>query len=249
MPTRLRLDKNDFRPLFKQVADGVRDQIESGALQAGDELASERDLVEQLGISRMTVRAALDELEREGLVVRQHGRKTVVAGIKIRKNALGFMSFTEDMRARGLQASSRLLRLEAEPAEAGVAAQLGLDAGERVIRAERVRLADGEPMAFEQCFLPYARFPKLLSQDLAHQSLYEVLEREFGCHPALAEETIEAVLIDAQEARLLGVAWRSPALRAQRLTRDEQGQVFEAVRTLYRADRYRMVFVRRRPGN
>lgn len=246
MPTLFRLNKRNHTPLFRQISDGVRRQIEAGDLKPGDAIPSEREYVEQLGVSRMTVRAALDELEREGLLVRQHGRSTVVAGTRIRKNALGFMSFTEDMRSRGLEASSRLLKLEAEAADAAVAAQLGLGVGERVIRIERVRLANAEPMALERCFLPHARFAGLLGEDLTRQSLYDVLERRFNCRPMLAEESIEAVLLDALEARQLDVARHSPALLARRITRDEQGQLIEAVQTLYRADRYRMVFVRRR---
>ncbi len=248
MSNPLRLNKRDHKPLFKQIADGVRGQIEAGQLKAGEPIPSEREYVEQLGVSRMTVRAALDELVREGLLVRQHGRSTVVAGARIHKNALGFMSFTEDMRSRGLEASSRLLRLEAEVADAAVAAQLGLGVGERVIRIERVRLANGEPMALERCFLPHARFGRLLEEDLTQQSLYDVLERRFDCRPMLAEESIEATLLDTQEARQLGVARNSPALLARRSTRDEPGQLIEAVQTLYRADRYRMLFVRRRQG-
>lgn len=248
MPNSLRLNKRDHTPLFRQISDGLRRQIEAGHLKPGDAIPSEREYVEQLGVSRMTVRAALDELVREGLLVRQHGRSTVVAGARINKNALGFMSFTEDMRARGLEASSRLLRLEAEMADAAVAAQLGLGVGERVVCIERVRLANAEPMALERCFLPHARFAGLLDEDLTQQSLYEVLERRFGCRPMLAEESIEAILLDTQEARQLGVARNSPALLARRITRDEHGQLIEAVQTLYRADRYRMLFVRRRQG-
>lgn len=246
MSNRLHLNKRDYKPLFKQIADGLRGQIETGALRAGEPLPSEREYVEQLGVSRMTVRAAIDELERDGLLVRQHGRKTVVAGAKINKNALGFMSFTEDMRARGLTASSRLLHQGVEAADAAVAAQLNLTVGERVIRLERLRLANGDVMALERCFLPQARFADLVTYDLNQQSLYDVLTRNFNCSPTLAEESIEAVLLDAQEARILGVARHSPALLARRITRDVQGQVFEAVQTLYRADRYRMIFVRRR---
>lgn len=249
MPNPLRLNKKDYKPLFKQIADALRRQIESGEVPPGESLPSEREYVEQLGVSRMTVRAAIDELERDGLLVRQHGRKTVVAGAKIQKNALGFMSFTEDMRARGLTASSQLLGLEVEAADAAVAAQLNLGVGERVIRLERLRLANGQVMAFERCLLPYARFPGLAGHDLRQQSLYTVLSQQFGCSPTLAEESIEAVLLDAKEARVLGVARHSPALLARRITRDAQGQVFEAVQTLYRADRYRMIFVRRRQEN
>jgi GntR family transcriptional regulator len=115
-----------------------------------------------------------------------------------------------------------------------------------VVFVERVRLADGEPMAIERVYLPHDRFGGLLGQDLAQHSLYDLLEREFDCRPSLADESVEAVLLNAGDARLLGVPRNSPALLARRLTRDERGAPIESVHTLYRGDRYRMVFTRKR---
>jgi GntR family transcriptional regulator len=156
------------------------------------------------------------------------------------------MSFTEDMRTRGLTATSRVLRCSPETADATVAAQLDLPIGARVVFLERVRLADGEPMAIERVYLPYDRFGGLLGQDLAQRSLYDLLEQEFDCRPSLADETVEAILLNAADARLLGVPRNSPALMARRITRDDRGAAVESVQTLYRGDRYRMVFTRKR---
>lgn len=242
----MRIDRRDHKPLFAQIGDAIRRQIESGDLKRGDAIPSEREYAEELGVSRMTVRAALDALVREGLLLRQRGRSTVVSAAKINRSALGFMSFTEDMKTRGLLATSRVLQLSAEVADATVAAQLGLPVGARVVFLERVRLADDEPMALERAYLPHQRFGGLLGQDLAQHSLYDVLEHTFGCRPSLADESVEAILLNAADARLLGVPRNSPALLARRITRDERGEPVESVQTLYRADRYRMVFTRKR---
>lgn len=244
----IHINRRSDRPIYKQICDGFRQLIESRSLKAGDLIPSERELCEQLHISRMTVRAAIDQLVRDGLLIRKHGSGTVVSADKITKNALGFMSFTEDMRARHMDASSKVLTLCEKSADELVASQLGLALNARVIYFERVRLANNEPMALEKGYIPYERFSGVLESDLSRQSLYELLESKFNSYPEVAEEVIEAVLLSAKEARLLGVSSRSPALLAQRITRDSSNQIVETVQTLYRADRYRMFFVRRRQG-
>jgi GntR family transcriptional regulator len=242
----MQISRQDYTPIFVQISEAIRQQIERGELKLGDTLRSEREYAEQLGVSRMTVRAALDRLVNEGLLTRQHGRGTIVSANKINRSALGFMSFTEDMQARGLHASSQVLKFTSEVADSAIAAQLDLSAGARVIFLERVRLADGEPLALERVYLPFDLFPGLLEKNLAEQSLYAVLERDYDCRPSLADETVEAVLLNATDARVLGVARNSPALLARRVTRDDRGTAIETVHTLYRADRYRMVFTRKR---
>lgn len=242
----MRINHRDSTPVFRQISDAIRQDIQTGALSAGEAIPSEREYAGKLGVSRMTVRSAINELAKEGWLLRSRGRNTIVSPVKINKNALGFMSFTEDMQSRGMQASSKVLRSDEEVADAAVAAQLGLAAGARVVFIERVRLASGAPMALERVHLPHARFGGIVKRDLARQSLYEVMEREFDSRPTRADETIEAIRLNATDARLLGVAKGSPALLACRVTRDERGEIIEAVKTLYRGDRYRMVFARHR---
>lgn len=234
------------KPVFRQISNAIRRDIQTGALSPGDAIPSEREYAKKLGVSRMTVRSAINELVREGWLLRHPGRSTVVSPVKLTKSATGFMSFSEDMRSRGMKASSRVLHCREEVADATIAAQLGLSAGAQVIFIKRVRLANGEPMALERAYLPQARFADIVKHDLTRQSLYEVMEREFACRPTHADETIEAVRLDVSDARLLGVPKGSPALLACRITRDECGEIIEAVKTLYRGDRYRMVFTRHR---
>jgi GntR family transcriptional regulator len=244
----LQVNRRAETPIFKQIAQQLRQQIEQGTLRFGDVIPGERELAESLTVSRMTLRAAIEELVNEGLLVRQRGRGTVVTHVRINKQAqvVGFMSFSEEMRARGLEPSSRILALESEVADAGVAAQLALPLGAQVILLKRVRLANGEPMALERCYVPYERFRRLLTFDLATRSLYDILEQEFDTRPTVCEETVEAIALGAPEARALGVQRGSPALLVTRVTRDAHAALIEAEQTIYRCDRYRMVFVRRR---
>lgn len=244
----MRVNRRADTPIFKQIAQQLREQIENGSLRFGDVMPGERELSDSLAVSRMTLRAAIDELVDEGLLLRQRGRGTVVSHVRINKQAqvIGFMSFSEEMRARGLEPSSRILSFKSEIADAAVAAQLDLPLGAQVILLKRVRLANLEPMALERCYVPYERFSGLLKFDLSRRSLYDVLEQEFDTRPAMCQETVEAVALDSPEARDLGVKRGDPALLVTRVTRDTRGSLIEAEQTLYRSDRYRMVFLRQR---
>jgi GntR family transcriptional regulator len=227
------------------AAEQLRRRIESGELKADSALPSERELAEMLGVSRMTVRVAIEQLAGEGLLVRRPNRRALVAGDKISRSA-SFMSFSEEMRTRGWRPHSVIRQMTATVADVSVAAQLNLEVGAKVIYLERLRFADDEPLALERVYLPYARFAGLLGRDLASQSLYAVMEQELGVRPALSEESVEAVLLSTEEAEIFGVAAAAPALLTRRITRDEEGQVVEAATSLYRGDRYRMALVRRR---
>lgn len=244
----MRVNRRAGTPIFKQIATQLRQQIERGGLRFGDVMPGERELAESFDVSRMTLRAAIDELVDEGLLVRQRGRGTVVSHVRINKQAqvIGFMSFSEEMHARGLEPSSRILAFKSETADAAVAAQLDLPLGAQVVLLKRVRLANGEPMALERCYVPYERFGRLLKFDLAARSLYDILEQEFGTRPTMCQETVEAVALDAREARDLNVKRGAPGLLVTRVTRDARGALIEAEQTLYRSDRYRMVFSRQR---
>lgn len=228
-----------------QVADQLRRRIETGDLKADSALPPERVLAETLGVSRMTLRVAIDHLADEGLLVRRPNRRTLVAGDKISRSA-SFMSFSEEMRTRGWRPHSEIRQMTATVADVSVAAQLNLEAGAKVIYLERLRFADDEPLALERVYLPYARFASLLALDLASQSLYTVMEKELGVRPSLSEESVEAVLLSTEEAEIFGVAAGAPALLTRRITHDDEDNVIEAATSLYRGDRYRMALVRRR---
>ena len=227
------------------AAEQLRRRIANGEFKAEQPLPAERDLAAALGVSRMTLRAAIEQLASDGLLVRRLNRRTLVAGDKINRSA-SFMSFSEEMRTRGWRPHSAMRQVTATVADVPVAAQLNLEVGAKVIYLERLRFADDEPLALERVYLPYSRFARLLALDLANQSLYAVMEMQLGVRPVLSEESVEAVLLTTEEAGIFGVPAGTPALLTRRITRDEEGQVIEAATSLYRGDRYRMALVRRR---
>ena len=157
----------------------------------------------------------------EGLLLRQQGRGTVVAHVRINKQAhvSGFMSFSECAH-RGLEPFSRILAFKSEVADAAVAAQLDLPLGAQVILLKRVRLANGEPMALERCYLPFERFRRLLSFDLSSRSLYDILETEFDTRATFCQEPSKPLRSTCRKRRDLGVKRGAPALLVTRVTRD-----------------------------
>lgn len=223
----------------------LRDEI--AHLPPGTALKAERTLSEQFVASRTTVRQALMELAIEGRIVRLQGRGTFVAPPKVTL-PLRLTSYTEDMRERGRRPGSRMLDDRKEPADAEIAEHLDIEVGTPVLRFERLRLADGSPMAVEVVHLEAERFgrlEKLMANDV---SLYSLLHEHWNVTPASAVETIETVMASPPASRLLGTETGTPMLLLTRSTRDDDGKPFEFVRSLYRGDRYRFVSRLQRPA-
>src|SRR5215510_9494521 len=156
-------------------------------LEPGTRLPAERVLAKRYGVARATVTQAIDELAGKGLVYRIHGSGTFVAEPKFRQ-PLTLTSFTEDMRARGMTPGSVVRSQAVVPASEVVARHLALVPGSPVVHLERVRTADGEPMALERTHLPAHRLPGLEDADLTDASLYELLERRWGVRVADADQ-------------------------------------------------------------
>ncbi|MFD0691044.1 GntR family transcriptional regulator [Actinomadura fibrosa] len=216
-------------------------------LDVGDALPSERRLAEELGVSRPTLRQAIDGLVAEGLLDRRHGSGTYVAEPRIAVS-LTMTSFTEDMIRRGMKPGGRVLSFRAGPAGARIGRRLALSPIEEVLTIRRLRLADGAPMAIETLYLPRALLPGLRRQDLEGASFYDLLRRG-GVEIASGTETIEPTVTTAEEAAELGVPVHMPAFLFERITRDRDGRPLEYVRSLYRGDRYRLELDLRPPSH
>ncbi|WP_249998722.1 GntR family transcriptional regulator [Actinoplanes sp. M2I2] len=217
-----------------EVRERLRELV--GTVTPGDALPSERDLSVRLGTSRPTVRVALDELTREGLLVRRHGRGTFRA---LRKISQEVPSTAELPPAEG-EWLSELLEYDVTPAAGELGRLLQVSPGHEVIRALRLRVVDGAPMALEEIHVPRAVAPRLAAADFTGGSLYRRLRDHHGVVPAEAVQTTEPTLTTPAQSRLLAVPAHSPALLFERVTRDGEGRVIEHARSVYRGDRYRI---------
>ena len=191
-----------------ETRDLVLDLIEQ--LEVGEAIPSERQLSADLGVSRLTLRAALDDLAREGYVVRRRGAGTFVGEPKIAQE-LTMTSFTDDMRRRGLRPSSRTLELRISPAGARLGRLLHVSPSEPVVIASRLRLADGESMAIETVHVRETHIPGLTAGDLEEKSFYELLRDRYGIVVVGGTQTIEPTVTDEDESAALGVPLHSPA--------------------------------------
>jgi GntR family transcriptional regulator len=221
-----------------ETRDRVLDLIEQ--LGVGDAIPSERLLSADLGVSRLTVRAALDDLVREGYLVRRRGSGTFVSEPKIAQE-LTLTSFTEDMRQRGMQPESRTLELTVVAAGARLGRFLHVSPSEPIVVAKRLRLADHETMAIETLHVREALVPGLSGDELEQRSFYELLRDQYGIVVVGGTQTIEPTVTNEEESQALGVPLHSPAFLFERFSRSEGGDIVEYVHSIYRGDRYRLV--------
>jgi GntR family transcriptional regulator len=222
----------------RETREQVLELIET--LEVGDAIPSERTLSPELGVSRLTLRAALDELVREGHLTRRRGAGTFVAEPKVAKG-MTITSFSEDMRQRGLTPGSRTLEFRSIPAGARLGRILHVSPSEPVLSIKRLRLADEEPMALELLHVPAARFPGLTARDLEESSFYDLLEHRYELEIVGGTQTVEPTVTNDEESETLGVPLHSPALLFERVTRTGDGDAVEFTSSIYRGDRYRLV--------
>ncbi|MCX2184098.1 GntR family transcriptional regulator [Streptomyces sp. SKN60] len=222
----------------ERVRDAILELIE--ARRPGDAIPSERALCSELGVSRPTLRAAVDELVVAGLLVREHGRGMFVAAEKITQELVSDQHAFSLPRAGGVW-TSRLLEFSTLPAGARVSRKLRISPAAEILYVARLRLVDGSPMAIEHLHVRADLAPGLTSEELEQGDLYEHLRDRHGLQVDEAVQSIEPTVVTRAEAELLDVPELSPALLFERLTTDTRGRAVEYVHSLYRGDRYRIV--------
>lgn len=218
-----------------QVRDLLEERITT-TMRPGDVLASERALVAELGVSRVTVRHAIEELVDAGMLERTQGKGTYVTGPRV-NSRLQLTSFSREMRARGLHPATHVMGSAEIPADSDIAAHLDIAPGAAVVRVERLRLADGTPMAHEVGYYPSDLFPGLIGEDLS--ALYDVFARVYGVATTSGEQVIRAEAASAEHARVLDIPKRAPLLVQERTTYSHE-RAMEFAISWYRGDRYRL---------
>ncbi|WP_153125597.1 GntR family transcriptional regulator [Peribacillus tepidiphilus] len=242
------IDKNSPIPIYHQLEEYIKSQIECGALKVDEAIPSEREYAERYQISRMTVRQAINNLVNEGYLYRQKGRGTFVNKQKVEQKLQGLTSFTEDMLERGMKPSSKLLSFQIIPADIQVASRLKLKENTPVYEIQRVRLADDVPMALETTYLP-ANLVKGLTEEIINQSLYKYIEDTLLLTISEAAQQIEAASAKEIEVKHLEIEKGSPVLLILRTSYLQDGTPFEFVKSAYRADRYKFVHTMKRTSS
>ena len=233
------LDKDLPVPLYHQLQAVLKAEIESRKWRADEQLPNETKIAERFGVSKITVRQALQKLADQGYIRREHGRGTFVARRKFDEGPRELTSFTEEMRRHDLSARSRVLAQYVTEAGAKVADALLIPLESPVFVVKRVRMAGDEPMSVQTAHIPAAFVPGLeLTEDT---SLYEVLQTRYQLYPARARETYYATVAEPGAAELLGIPTGAPVFAVERVTQLPNERPFEFVQSTVRGDRYTIV--------
>ena len=244
-----KIDRSSPIPYYYQLQEILRNWIRNSQLPAHARIPSEAELGEQFDVSRTVIRQALRGLEREGLIYRVKGSGSFVAQPKLRQQITQLTSFTEDMRTRGADPGSRVLRQEMVPATDVVARHLAVPSSSPIFLLKRVRYADEEPLALETAYVTFDGCETLVEEDFRDRSLYRTLAREYGIRPYQAEQELEAAVVRPDEAEWLGIERGAPVMVIHRLTSDDDLKPFEFVKSVYRGDKYSFVAkLRAEPG-
>jgi GntR family transcriptional regulator len=223
-------------PLYLQLQRRIADAVMRGVLPPGASLPAERDIAAMTGLSRVTVRKAIEALVAQGQLVQRRGSGTFVAAkVERLEQALSLLtSFTEDMARRGKTVESAWISRTVQAPTPEEVMALGLGAGDRVARLERVRRSDGVPLAIERASLPTQVLP---DPEAVETSLYALLET-YGKRPVRAVQRISAANLGPKDAELLGVVPGAAGLRIERIGYLASGKVVEFTRSIYRGDAY-----------
>jgi len=183
----------------------------------------------------------LDVLEARGLIIRKRGSGTFVTKAKIEREDIRVFAFTKIMAASGYKTGTKILSALEVGADARVAGKLKVEVGTHIYYYHRLRLLDGEPMMLEKICLPKHIFPGMDQHDLENNSLFEVMEKEFGREITTAEQAVEAVRASDDEAEVLGITPGAALMMEERISRDQFDTIIEFSRDLYRGDRFRFI--------
>jgi GntR family transcriptional regulator len=226
-------------PLYQTVVESILSQVSSGELQANERLPSESELCTIYSVGRNTIRRAISELVKDGVLRTVPGVGTFVVDQLLDKTADYLFGFTQEMKLLGRKVTSRVLEAKIIPAGTFLARRLQVQLGAEIVFLNRVRLMDGEPTAIERSYLPHALCPGILKYDFSNESLYEILSTVYDKRPDHAEQVIEASLATPEVSQLLELTPPAVVIVFRRETHMASGQVIEYVDSELRGDRFR----------
>lgn len=219
----MELDSTDALPLYKQLKNIIKTDISKGKYKKGERIPPELELSRVYGVSRITVRNALEELTQENILVRQQGKGTFVSSDKFSRQIFGERSFTEMCRSDGYEPGARTIKSIIEDATAEDVAELGVDPKSKIIVIERIRYANGIAVSLEVSRMP-ERFSFLLDEDLNNSSMFEILRKKYNTIFKDSHKTLELIFASYEMARYLGISAGYPLLLIKCVSKDQNGQ-------------------------
>lgn len=225
-------------PLYSQLKEILRTRILDGTYPPLSRMPSEAELGRAFDVSRITVRQALGDLQKEGLIFKIHGKGTFVAKPKAFQNVSTLQGLGESMSQRGYEVINRLRSFKVVPADAQVAARLQVAEGENVVQIKRARLVNRELVSLEITWLPEAVGKRLEKADLVSRDIFLILENDCALPLGHADLAIDAILADTELARALEVEEGSPVMRIERLTHTADGAPLDYEHLYYRGDAF-----------
>jgi GntR family transcriptional regulator len=241
---------NSQQPLYAQIKDLLRSRILSGTYAPLSQMPSEHDLCVMFDVSRITVRQALGDLQKEGVLFKLHGKGTFVSKPKAFQNVTSLQGFGEAMSSMGYEILNQIRSFQVVAADRHVAGRLGLAEGAEVVEIHRVRLLNRAPVSLDITWVPATLGKRLAQADLETRDIFLILENDCGVALGHADVSIDSMLADADIAGALRVDEGSPILRIERLTHDEAGQPIDYEYLYFRGDtfQYRLRIDREKTG-
>lgn len=231
------LDHSSPLPLYHQISQHFVELIQNGTLQPGDQIPSERQLCDQTGVSRMTVRQAVGALISDGYCERFRGKGIFVRAQHIIVDSQRFEGFSVNVARQGLKARTQALGSQIVPAPEAVSDALDVPAGAEVVELRRLRLVNEQPAVLETEWFPAADFGQLVHEDMS-QSLYGHLERLYGIQIASTVDVLRGYIPDDEECDILQLAPNTPVILRDRVGSTEDGTAIEVVRSVYHPEQY-----------
>lgn len=232
------LDEKSHISLYYQVKQIITGNIKSGKWPVNTKIPTELQLCRIFNVSRITVRQALEEIEKEGYLYRKQGRGTFVTTPKLEQRLSKFYSFSEEIKSMGFEPGTTILDFAIIKADENISAKLNVNPGSAVFMIKRLRLADAEPYAIEVSCIPYDIASNITREDVEINGLYKTLKEKHEIIPNEAVESFEAVLMRSEESKYLKVKTKAPALRLERYAYAES-RLIEYCVSIIRGDKYK----------
>ena len=233
----MEIQQSSLVPKYYQIYEDSLNDIREGKFQEGDRFPSDTELVGRYKVSRGTIREAVKLLLQRGYLIRQQGKGTFVTYRKIQQDPEKLTGFTELMKMHNIKPSARLIELSTRKPSRRVARLLGLGSDDNVVKIQRLRFGDDQPLIIERSFFVYDLFRPILAYDLENSSIFELLYKHTSIRLGEASQSIEAISATQAEQELLNVPVGTPLLLIRRLIKTSEGQYFQYSEDVYRSDR------------